>query len=225
VTRAKRPTLARLGSLPLSRAPLPAPLGLGVSVGCIAAETAVVLLLKALAPDNAFGVLYLIGVLIVATGWSFGLTAATAVVSAVAYDYLRSWPDVSGVMTKIDDWVVIFVFIVVALVAHLLARIARTRAVDAEQRRQEAEASREQLAVLAEQQAALRRVATLVARGVPASEIFPAVAHELAASALPTRRSGATNPTAPQHLSPRATTQHRRSGCPSGAAGPWKART
>jgi signal transduction histidine kinase len=36
------------------------------------------------------------------------------------------------------------------------------------------------LSVLAEQQAALRRVATLVAREVPASEIFPAVAHELA---------------------------------------------
>ena len=71
---------------------------------------------------------------------------------------------------------------VVALVANALARIARTRAADAEQRRQEAEASREALGVLAEQQAALRRVATLVARGVPASEIFPAVAHELARS-------------------------------------------
>jgi signal transduction histidine kinase len=180
VTRAKRPTLARLGSLPLSRAPLPAPLGLGVSVGCIVVETAVTLLLKALDPGSAFGVLYLIGVLIIATGWSAGLAAATAVVSAIAYDYLRRWPDVSGALTETEDWVVIFVFMVVALVAHLLARIARTRAADAEERRQEAEASREQLSVLAEQQAALRRVATLVARGVPASEVFPAVAQELA---------------------------------------------
>ncbi len=71
---------------------------------------------------------------------------------------------------------------VAALVAHLLARVARTRAADAEERRQEAEASREELRILAEQQAALRRVATLVAGGVPASEIFPAVAHELAES-------------------------------------------
>lgn len=54
--------------------------------------------------------------------------------------------------------------------------------VRAEERRQEAEASRTQLGVLAEQQAALRRVATLVASGVPASEIFPAVTHELARS-------------------------------------------
>jgi signal transduction histidine kinase len=41
-------------------------------------------------------------------------------------------------------------------------------------------ASRDELGVLAEQQAALRRVATLVARGVPPSEVFSAVAAELA---------------------------------------------
>jgi PAS domain S-box-containing protein len=41
------------------------------------------------------------------------------------------------------------------------------------------EASREQLRVLAEEQAALRRVATLVARGVSAAEIFSAVAKEV----------------------------------------------
>jgi PAS domain S-box-containing protein len=40
--------------------------------------------------------------------------------------------------------------------------------------------SREALARLAEQQAALRRVATLVARGTPASEVFAAVAEEMA---------------------------------------------
>ena len=176
----KRRMLARLGSALLSRAPLPAPLGLAVAVGCIVVETAVTLLLKALDPGGAFGVLYLIGVLIVATGWSAGLAAATAVVSAIAYDYLRRWPDISGVMTEVEDWVVVFVFIVVALVAHLLARIARTHAADAEERRREAEGSREELRTLAEQQAALRRVATLVAHGVPASEVFPAVAHELA---------------------------------------------
>jgi K+-sensing histidine kinase KdpD len=168
VTQAKPRTLARFGSMLLGRPPLSAPLGFAVAVACIAAETAVLLLLKRFAPDNSFGVLYLIGVLVVATGWSAGLAAATAVASAVAYDYLRRWPDVSGVLNRVEDWVVIFVFVVVGLVAHVLARIARARAADA--------------GVLAEQQAALRRVATLVARGVPASEVFPAVAHELAIS-------------------------------------------
>src|SRR6202022_288528 len=46
--------------------------------------------------------------------------------------------------------------------------------------RAERQASRDELAVLAEQQAALRRVATLVARGVDPSEVFSAVAQELA---------------------------------------------
>lgn len=176
MTKAKSRTL---GALLVSRGPLPAPLGVAVAVACIAVQTGVMLLFKVLTRDNAFGVLYLIGVLIVATGWSAGLAVATAVVSAFAYDYIREWPDASGVLGEVEDWVVVFVFVAVALVAHLLARIARTRAADAEERRQEAEASREALGVLAEQQAALRRVATLVARGLPASEIFPAVAHEL----------------------------------------------
>src|ERR1700741_1422309 len=152
----------------LGRTPLSAPLGLAVAVGCIVAETAVLLLLKSFAPDNAFGVLYLIGVLIVATGWSAGLAVATAVVSAVAYNYLRRWPEVSGVLNRVEDWVALLVFVTVGLVAHILARIARARAAE--------------LGILAEQQAALRRVATLVAHGVPASEIFPAVTYELARS-------------------------------------------
>ena len=190
----------------LGRTPLSAPLGFGVAVACIAVETAVLLLLKRLAPDNAFGVLYLIGVLIVATGWSAGLAVATAVVSAVAYNYFREWPEVGGVLNRVEDWVALFVFVVVGLVAHTLARIARARAAE--------------LGVLAEQQAALRRVATLVARGVPASEVFPAVTQELARSlGVDNARSGATNLTAPQRLSRPATTPNRRNGCLSGAAG------
>ncbi|MCW2653125.1 MAG: domain S-box [Mycobacterium sp.] len=46
--------------------------------------------------------------------------------------------------------------------------------------RSELQDSRDELAVLAEQQAALRRVATLVARGAMPSEVFSAVADELA---------------------------------------------
>ncbi|MCW2627808.1 GAF domain-containing protein [Mycobacterium sp.] len=46
--------------------------------------------------------------------------------------------------------------------------------------RAELQASRDELSVLAEQQAALRRVATLVARGTPPSEVYSAVADEMA---------------------------------------------
>jgi signal transduction histidine kinase len=57
-----------------------------------------------------------------------------------------------------------------------LVRAAREREVLSS----ELEASRDELGLLAQEQAALRRVATLVARAVPASEIFEAVAAEVA---------------------------------------------
>ena len=46
--------------------------------------------------------------------------------------------------------------------------------------RAELQASRDSMGVLATQQAALRRVATVVARGVGPSEVFSAVAEEMA---------------------------------------------
>jgi signal transduction histidine kinase len=76
--------------------------------------------------------------------------------------------------------VAVVVFVVVALLAIGLASLARSRAVETDQRRREAEASRDELGVLAEHQAALRRIATLVAEGVPPSEVFSAVVAELA---------------------------------------------
>jgi PAS domain S-box-containing protein len=47
------------------------------------------------------------------------------------------------------------------------------------------ETSRDELRVLADEQAALRRVATLVAKGVQPDEVFAAVAEEVAASSAP----------------------------------------
>jgi K+-sensing histidine kinase KdpD len=96
----------------------------------------------------------------------------TSVVSAIVLDYFRHWPDIHFAFS-LENGVVIIVFLVVALLTNFVAGLARARAVEAEQRHREASA-------LAEQQASLRRVATLVARGVAPSEVFSAVATELA---------------------------------------------
>ena len=56
-------------------------------------ETVVVVLLKHLAPSMAFGTVYLLGVLLVGMAWGFGLASITALVSAVAFDICRSWPE------------------------------------------------------------------------------------------------------------------------------------
>ncbi|MGO9156446.1 sensor histidine kinase [Mycobacterium sp.] len=147
-------------------------LGLVVAAAFIVVESVVVLLLKQVAPGDAFGVVYLVGVLVVSTVWGFGLSVTTSVASAVAFDYFRNGP-ADFTLTRVENWAVIGIFLVVALVANTLAHLARTRAVEAEH-------SRDELRVVADLQASLRRVATLVARGVAPSEVFCAVADELA---------------------------------------------
>ncbi len=78
-----------------------------------------------------------------------------------------------------QDWVAILIFLPVALLANVLAGQARLRAAESELRRREAEAAHAAASALAEQQAALRRVATMVARGVDPSEVYPAAVAEL----------------------------------------------
>ena len=154
--------------------PTPPPLWQGfiAAAALIGVETAVIVLLKQFAPTMAFGTVYLLGVLLVGMAWGFGLASITALVSAVAFDICRSWPDSFG-LTQLQNWVVIVVFFVVALLANSLAGLARASAIEAERRRHEAD-------LAARQQTALRRVATLVARSVPPSEMFSAVVAELA---------------------------------------------
>ncbi|MDT5069660.1 MAG: hypothetical protein QOK02_5815 [Mycobacterium sp.] len=169
---------ARLITLLLRPTTPPLWLGLVVAVSFIVAETGAVLLCMHVAPGDAFGTVYLLGVLVVSTVWGFGLATATSVASALAFDYFRGWPDPFDFGA--DDWTVVCVFVIVALVANTLASLVRTRAVEADQRRGEAERSRDQLQALAELQYSLRRVATLVARAAPPSEVFCAVTGELA---------------------------------------------
>ena len=175
-----RPLRARLLSLLVRPTTPPLWLGVVVAVSFIAVESVLVYLLERIAPENTFGAVFLLGVLVVSARWGFGLAVATSLASALVYVYFHAQTDGSVFPTTVQDWVAIVVFLPVALVANILGGQARLRTAEAMQRRREAEASRDELAILAEQQAALRRVATLVARGVSPSEVFAAVADELA---------------------------------------------
>jgi signal transduction histidine kinase len=153
--------------------------GIVVAATLIGAETLLVYLLEQVAPGMAFGVVYLLGVLVISTGWGFGLAVTTSVASALAFDYFHVQP--GGIVPdSAADVVAITIFVVVALAANTLAGLARARAVEADQRRREADLNAERAHALAELQAALRRVATLVARGVTPGEVYAAVATELA---------------------------------------------
>ncbi|MDT5106032.1 MAG: hypothetical protein QOI25_3545 [Mycobacterium sp.] len=160
-------------------APPPRALGLVVAVSLIVAESGLVYVLKQVAPGSAFGVVFLLGALGVSIGWGLGLAVTTAVASALAFDYFRPVP-AGFVPSEAQNWATIIVFLVVAVSANTVAGLARARAGEADQRRREADRAFERARVLAEQQAALRRVATLVARGGAPSEVFSTVAEELA---------------------------------------------
>ena len=157
----------------------PLALGLAVAASLLGAETLAGHVLGRVAPEDTLGVVYLLGVLVIAIGWGFWLAAATSVASTLAFDFFLVAPVRSLTVTDPRDWVALAVFVVVALLASTVADLAR-RAAGADQRRREVEAGHRELSVLAEHQAALRRVATLVARGVPPAELFTAVADELA---------------------------------------------
>jgi signal transduction histidine kinase len=165
----------RVGLLALLLRPTARPLGWGVivAVSCIVAETLVVLQLRRAFPDNAYGLVFLFGVLVVSAGWGFGLAIATTLTSALVYVYFH----LEGTGSIVPA---VIVFLTVALLANVLAAQARLRTAEAEQRRREADLSHAEASALATQQAALRRVATLVARGAEPAEVYPAAVEELA---------------------------------------------
>ena len=175
-----RPTRTRLTSLLVQPTAPPLWLGAVVAAVFIVVETILVRLLMGVAPGNTFGVVYLLGVLVVSARWGFGLSAMTTLASTLAYGYVHFVAEGSFLPTEVKGWVAILIFAPIAVLANVVAGQARMRTAEADQRRNEAEASRDENRVLADQHAALRRVATLVARAVPPSEVFSAVASELA---------------------------------------------
>jgi signal transduction histidine kinase len=172
---------ARVPPLLLRPTAPPLALGLVVSASIIAAESVLVYLLKQAVPGNIFGVVFLLGVLVVATVWGFGLGAVTSFASAVVYVcFHRLQTGGSIVAISTENWVAITIFLIVALSTTTIAAVARSRAAEADLRRRQVEATHDQLQALVEQQAALRRVAILIARGASPPEVFDAVADELA---------------------------------------------
>lgn len=83
----------RLMSLLVRPTPPPTWLGVVVAAGCITAETLLVFVLRRLAPENTFGALFLLGVLVVSAGWELRLAVITTLASALAYIYFHLAPN------------------------------------------------------------------------------------------------------------------------------------
>ena len=120
-------------------------IALGVLVGglAIAAETLAIYPLAHVAPVDSLGVVYLVGVVAVSTWWGIRLGFATAILSALAFNFFHL-PPVGG-LTLADqrNWVGLASFLVVAAASGLVAELARARAEEADRRRREADLATE----------------------------------------------------------------------------------
>jgi signal transduction histidine kinase len=139
--------------------------GLLASVLMVAAVSGLLQLVKPYVPPLHLLVLYVPVVLVVAIIWGTGLAVASAVLSVAVFNYLLADPADSLEGAGWRSAVALGVFLVTAVVAgELAARLQRAA---------------QESARLSREQAALRRVATLVARGAPPAAIFTAVAKEV----------------------------------------------
>src|SRR6476660_1442923 len=120
--RVMRPSFVSLMMRPTAP---PIWLGIVVAASLLVVETFAVVYLKQLT-GQPFGTLYMVDVLVISTIWGFGLSAVTSVVTALAYTYFRNWPHTHCGPWEPGFWISIAVFLFVALLANMIAAVART---------------------------------------------------------------------------------------------------
>jgi GAF domain-containing protein len=112
----------------------PLVLGILVAVLCVVAETLLADLLKQITPVRFLGIVYLLGIVTVASVWGLWLGMATATVSTMTLDYFFIPPIGSLTVDKAEDWALLAVFFAVALLAALICKLARSLAIESEAR-------------------------------------------------------------------------------------------
>lgn len=116
--------------------PSPA-LGVLVGVLCIVAETVIAALLRPVFSAQALTVVYLPGIVVVASAWGLGLGLAMALASAFAFYFFFIPPTLTLWFTNAGDLAVTGVFLVVALLAGAFSGLAWSLAVEVEARTEE----------------------------------------------------------------------------------------
>jgi two-component system, OmpR family, sensor histidine kinase KdpD len=140
--------------------------GIIVAALAVAVTTALIYPLSDVAPVVALGVVYLVAVLLVSSVWGAWLGYATALASALAFNFFHIPPTGRFTISEGENWVALAVFFIAALVASTLAERARARTREAQERRQEADLAAE--------------MARLLLRGTSLDEALPAVSQRLA---------------------------------------------
>jgi two-component system sensor histidine kinase KdpD len=140
-------------SLPFQLGPQPpgTASGLLATVVAVAAGTALVYPLKSITPAVSLGVVYILGVLAIASVWGWRLGIVAAVASALAFNFFHIEPTGRFEISAERDAVALVVFVIVAIASSTLADMARSRAEEAERRRLETDSVLAELRRTAEQ--------------------------------------------------------------------------
>jgi two-component system sensor histidine kinase KdpD len=119
----------------------PPPFGWGVlaTAVAIAAATLLIYPLEDVAPVVSLGVVYIPGVLLISSIWGWRLGLASALFSALAFNWFHLPPTGQLEIAADKDAVALATFGIVALFASSLAEMARARAAEAERGREETE--------------------------------------------------------------------------------------
>ncbi|HEY2054147.1 MAG TPA: ATP-binding protein [Solirubrobacterales bacterium] len=134
-------------------------LGILAAIVVVAIGSAVVGALETLAEPVSLGIVFIPGVLLIATVWGLWLGIGTAVLSALAFNFFYLPPLRELTINAQHDIVALVVFVIVAIASGTLAELARARAAESERRREEADRALEEAAALAAERDRMREEA------------------------------------------------------------------
>ena len=122
--------------------------GLLAAVISVTAITAAIYGLRELVPVLSTGVVYMLAVLLVSSGWGLWFGLLTAVLSAAAFNFFHLPPENAFSIAEGENWVGLAMFLVAAAVTSTLAGAARARAREADRKRAEADLTAEMARLL-----------------------------------------------------------------------------
>jgi two-component system sensor histidine kinase KdpD len=146
-------------AFPLRSKPPSIAFGILTALIVVAAGGLVVAALESVAEPGSLGIVFIPGVLLIATVWGLWLGLGTALLSAVVFNFYFLPPLRNFSINARHDIVALLVFVLVAFVSGTLAELARARAVESERRRREADRALREAAELAAERDRMREEA------------------------------------------------------------------
>jgi len=134
-------------------------LGILAAIVVVGIGTGVVAALETIAEPVSLGIVFIPGVLLIATVWGLWMGIGTAVLSALVFNFFFLPPLRTLTINAQHDIVALVVFIIVAIAGGTLAELARARAAESERRREEADRALREAAELAVERDRMREEA------------------------------------------------------------------